>query len=199
MARGKARLKRHRQKCERENDQQDPSRRVDVAGVANGLFQQLRDDGDAIFSGANRRRIRHNPAHGPIEAPLRRKLAASRGKQSDMRGVEAVLERSERLSGRELGAAQREAKAVAGDGIDKAGRIAREQEAWRAGRAGVDGERPKANRRGHHSRIRQTARRSCGSRLSVSIAAAHRDAAPTGFGVTMQALVTCFGSGATPM
>ena len=67
-----------------------------------------------------------------------------------------ILERGERRVGGELGAAHREAQAVAGHRIDEAGGVAGEQQAGHAGRAGVDGERAEDRRRGDPARARGT-------------------------------------------
>ena len=71
--------------------------------------------------------------------------------QRRLRIVGATLERAERDGGGELGAANREAQAIAGDGIDEPGRIAREQQARNVAVDGIDGERPEDDRRCHQA------------------------------------------------
>ena len=57
-----------------------------------------------------------------------------------------ILERGERRVGGELGAAHREAQAVAGHRIDEAGGVAGEEQTGHAGRTGVDRERAEDGR-----------------------------------------------------
>ena len=80
----------------------------------------------------------------------RARASASRAAAS----MPAILERGERRVGGELGAAHREAQAVAGHRIDEAGGVAGEQQPGHAGRAGVDRERAEDRRRGDAARAR---------------------------------------------
>ena len=64
----------------------------------------------------------------------------------------ATLENIQRERGRELRSGEREPQAIAGHGIDKAGRVAGEQQSWNAGRAPVNGHRSKDRRAGYGPR-----------------------------------------------
>ena len=96
-------------------------------------------------------RRRDEPSHRAIELPFRGERLAPELCQRRLRVVGAPLEVDERDGGGELGPANRKPQAVAGNGIDEPGRVARDEQARDVAVDGIDGERAQDDRPAHEA------------------------------------------------